>query len=214
MLLTGFAPFGGEALNPSWEVARALRDAPPEGVDLAVVELPIHPRDAREGLRSVWRSRTFDAWVGLGQAGGRAQMCVERVALNLFQDRPERADAGGEGSEERIVEDGPDAYLCAVYAQALAAAIRSSGAPASVSYSAGTFLCNQVLYAMEHELRQPRAAAERPRQRAVFLHLPYIPEQLGDKPATTPSLPLATQLAGVRAALEWLRAQAPGSESG
>ncbi len=209
LLLTGFAPFGGEALNPSWEVARTLRDAPPAGVDLSVAELPIQACVARDALWPAWRSSRFDAWLGLGQAGGRAQICVERVALNLFHGRAERGLVEGEGSEERILEGGPDAYLCGVRAAALAAAIRSSGAPAGVSYSAGTFLCNQVLYCMEHEIRE-----RGDREQAVFLHLPYIPEQLGGKSPATPSLPLATQQAGVRAAIEWLRDQALAAASG
>lgn len=209
LLLTGFAPFGGEALNPSLEVIRALRDAPPEGVDLTAAELPIDARVGRAALWPLWRSGTFDAWLGLGQAGGRAQICVERVALNLFYARAERGLPDGESGEERILEGGPDAYLCAVRAAPLAAAICTSGAPAVVSYSAGTFLCNQVLYLMEHELR---AESGRNRAQAVFLHLPYIPEQLAGKPETTASLPLATQLAGVRAAIAWLRDQGLGGE--
>jgi pyroglutamyl-peptidase len=203
LLLTGFAPFGGEAFNPSWEVARALRDAPPEGVDVAATELPIRAQVAREVLWPAWRAQGFDVWLGLGQAGGRAQICVERVALNLFHGRGEDGPAlAGAGSEEPIVAGAPDAYLCRVRAQELAAAIQASGAPASVSYSAGTYLCNQVLYVMEHELRARRSGAQ-----AVFLHLPYMPEQLAGKLAATPSLPLAAQLAGVRAALVWLRDQ-------
>jgi pyroglutamyl-peptidase len=206
LLLTGFAPFGGEALNPSWEVARGLRDAPPEDVDISVAELPIRPRVAVETLLPIWRSGRFDAWLGLGQAGGRAQICVERVALNLFhaRDDPAREEAG----EEPVLAGGPDAYLCSVRAEELALAIRASGVAAGVSYSAGTFLCNEVLYVMEHERRSAS-----PRAHGVFLHLPYLPEQLSGKPAATPQLPLAAQLAGVRAAVVWLRAQLLASES-
>jgi pyroglutamyl-peptidase len=210
LLLTGFAPFGGETLNPSWEVVRALRDAGLDGIDLTAAELPIRADVALEELRPLWRSAGFDAWLGLGQAGGRAHICVERVALNLFQSRGEDESAPDGGpSETAILAGAPEAYLCGIPAHALAAAICASGAPASVSYSAGTFLCNQALYVMEHERRVRQRDA-----RTLFLHLPYLPEQLAGKPAGTPSLPLATQVAGVRAALAWLRDQARGSASG
>ena len=213
LLLTGFAPFGGEALNPSWEVARAIRDDPLEDVDATVAELPIRARVAVDVLRPLWRAGGFDVWLGLGQAGGRAHICVERMALNLFHGRedgePGRTPAADLQPEERILEGAPEAYLCRVRAQELAAAIRQGGAAAAVSYSAGTYLCNQVLYVMEHDLRERGAGAS-----ALFLHLPYVPEQVSGKPEATPSLPLATQLAGVRAAIAWLRDQALASGSG
>jgi pyroglutamyl-peptidase len=215
LLLTGFAPFGGEHLNPSWEVACAIRDAPVDGVTLSVAELPIQARVAFDALRPLWQSRRFDVWLGLGQAGQRAQICVERVALNLLHAGSLSAEGSaaseplGPDAEEALIDGAPGAYLSTLDARALGAAIRAAGAPAALSYSAGTFLCNQVLYVMEHDLRQ-RADGER----AVFLHLPYLPEQLDRKPFDTPSLALDVQVKGVRAAIEWLRDQRLGSAAG
>jgi len=196
LLLTGFAPFGGESINPSWLVANALAEAPPEGVAITAVELPIDPCVARDVLLPEWRRRRFDAWLGLGQAGGRSSVNVERVAVNLLQDPV------ASGAETRVLDGEPDGYVSRLAVAELARSIRDAGVQADVSYSAGTYLCNATFYAMEHEQRRDGRGC------ALFVHLPYVPEQAAGKPASTATLAFELQLRGVRAAIEWLRDRA------
>jgi pyroglutamyl-peptidase len=193
LLVTGFEPFGGEAVNPSWQVACALAAAPPEGVTLTTLELPVRGRISFERLLPALDGGDFAAWLGLGEAGGRAVLSVERLGINVLID--------GRGAEEQpLVEDGPAAYFSRLPVAAVAAAIVRGGVPAQVSNSAGTYICNEVTYVVQHHLAG--AGRDIP---SGFIHLPFLPEQAASKPPGTPSMALGTQVAGVRAAIECLR---------
>jgi pyroglutamyl-peptidase len=193
LLLTGFEPFGVETVNPSWQVTCALAEAPPAGVTLTTVELPVRGRMSFEHLVPVIEAGEYDAWLGLGEAGGRAYLSVERLGINVLID--------GRGAEEQaLVEDGPAAYFSRLPVAALAAAISQEGVPAQVSNSAGTFICNEVIYLVQHHLATSRRDLP-----SGFIHLPFLPEQAASKPPGTPSMALETQLLGVRTAIEWLR---------
>lgn len=201
LLLSGFEPFGGERVNPSWEVASALAAAPPAGVDLQLLRLPVRGRVSFERLLPAFQAGGFDAWIGLGQAEGRAQLSVERLGVNLLIDRDARGRAL---PEAELVPGAPAAYFSRLAVREVAAAIRRSGTPAQVSETAGTYICNETLFAMLHALSRVHST---PREgpRAGFIHLPYLPEQTLDKRAGTPSMVLASQVRGVRAALEVVR---------
>ena len=197
LLLTGFEPFGGESINPSREVVQAIAAAPPRDLEIEALILPVRAGISFEWLVPAFEAGACDAWLGLGQAEGRAQLSVERLGVNLRIDR----DAAGDALEEEpVVEGAPAAYFARMPVVRITAAIRAAGVPAEASNSAGLYVCNEALFAMLHHLSCREAAAP-----GGFVHLPYLPEQTRGKPAGTPSLSLERQICGVRAAIESVR---------
>ncbi|WP_042435638.1 pyroglutamyl-peptidase I [Streptacidiphilus anmyonensis] len=194
VLLTGFEPFGGETTNPSWEAARLVADGPrPAGTEVTSVLLPCVFDSSVEVLREAIRDTEPDLVLALGQATGRAGISVERVAVNLSDARiPD--NAGRQPVDRPVVVGGPAAYFAALPVKACVAAVREAGVPASLSHTAGTFVCNHVFYALMHLI-----ATERPRLRGGFVHVPAGPEQVLDQ--AVPSLPAATVAHGLRALL-------------
>jgi pyroglutamyl-peptidase len=202
VLLTGFAPFDGDTSNPSAEVVGALADAPPPGLLLATTVLPVSYAGALPALRAAILRCAPDVVLATGLAGGRPHISVERIAINIDDARIADND-GARRVDSPVIQGGPAAYFATVPIKAIAAAIRAAGIPALVSQSAGTFLCNHIFYHACHI-----AATTRPGMRVGFLHLPFLPEQACDRaeaPGTAPSMALATQHAGLRAALAALR---------
>ena len=202
ILLTGFAPFDSDSSNPSEQAVRALADDPPPGLVLAAAVLPVSYAGALPALRAAILRSTPDAVLATGLAGGRPHISIERVAINIDDARIADND-GARRVDAPVIRGGPAAYFATVPIKAITAAIRAAGVPAVVSQSAGTFLCNHVFYHACHI-----AATTRPGLRVGFLHLPFLPEQARDRaeaPIPAPSMALATQLAGLRAALAALR---------
>jgi len=196
LLLTGFEPFGGEVINPSAEVVRAIVSEPPEGVEVTPLILPVRGGVGLAVLAPAFEAGGYDAWLGLGQAGGRAALSVERVGINVLIERDLETAAP---QERAIVEDGPAAYFSQLPVLELASHISSGGVAAAVSNTAGTYICNEVTYAMQHWLVT--------RERTVpsgFIHLPFLPEQVQGRDGV-PSMAFADQIAGVRAAVEFVR---------
>jgi len=193
LLLTGFEPFGGETVNPSWEVARAIEASPPGGIELTTLRLPVTGRISFDRLLPTLEAGDFDAWLGLGEAGRRPHLSVERVGINVLVDGPG-------APEQTLVEGGPAAYFSQLPVLELATAIAAAGAPARVSNTAGTYICNEVTYVVQHHL----ATSDRSMP-SGFIHLPYLPEQALNKRPDTPSMALETQVLGVRTALEFVR---------
>jgi pyroglutamyl-peptidase len=168
-LVTGFEPFGEEAVNPALE---ALARLPQHLGDLSVATcvLPTAFGRALEVLDRVLMRHEPDIVLGLGLAGGRAALSLERVAINV--DDARIADNDGERPIDcPVVAGGPAAHFTTLPIKTIAAALREAGLPAVVSNTAGTFVCNHVFYYTLHR------AAMRPQMRAGFLHLPYLPEQ-------------------------------------
>ncbi|MBE8524324.1 pyroglutamyl-peptidase I [Amycolatopsis sp. H6(2020)] len=169
VLMTGFAPFGGESVNPSWQavsLVAARRD------DVAAVELPCEFATSLPTLRRALAEHRPSLVVCAGQAGGRAEVTPERVAINLIDARiPD--NAGARPVDAPVVPDGPAAYFTTLPVKACVAAIRAAGVPASVSHTAGTYVCNQVFYGLMHLL-----ATEFPGVRGGFVHVPFSPEQV------------------------------------
>ncbi|MPZ99043.1 MAG: pyroglutamyl-peptidase I [Dehalococcoidia bacterium] len=201
LLLTGFEPFGGETVNPSAEVVARVAAQPPAGVEVTPLLLPVRGRISFERLVPAFEAGGFDAWLGVGQAGGRAALSVERVGINLLIDRGQRLPDETAGSEEQtLVEGGPAAYFSRLPVVALARRMTEAGAPSAVSNTAGAYICNEALYAMRHHLTSTGRDVP-----SGFIHLPYLPEQVADKPSATPSMALETQVLGVRVAIEVMR---------
>ena len=198
VLLTGFEPFGGEAVNPSWLIAQALHGQRigSQGVIVAQ-QLPCVFGRAQQALRAALAEHRPLLVLALGQAAGRCDLSVERIAINVDDARiPD--NAGASPIDEPVLPGGPAAYFSTLPIKAMVAAMREAGLPASVSQTAGTFVCNHVFYALMHALQASKS--RRPAARGGFMHVPLLPEQAVACPGQ-PSLPLATLVQGTRVAL-------------
>lgn len=203
VLLTGFEPFGGETLNPSWEAVR--RAAPGPGVELHRLLVPTEfGRSATVVTREMDRLCP-DAIVCVGQAGGRAAVTPERVAINL-DDARIADNAGAQPVDVPAVPGGPAAYFSTLPVRAITEALRAAGLPAELSQSAGTFVCNHLMYGVLHH-----AALYMPAVRAGFVHVPYLPEQLASGDTATPSLPLEKIVEALNVLLEVLARGTPAA---
>ena len=192
VLLTGFAPFGGEAVNPSWQAVSALHGKRIGGHRIVARELPVAFGASLEALRGAIAELQPALVLCVGQAGGRAQLSIERVAINVDDARiPDNAAA--QPVDVPVVAGGPAAYFATVPIKAILAALRAAGIPAEVSQTAGTYVCNHVFYGLMHALRASRV-------RGGFIHIPYAPEQAARHPGA-PSLPVETVVQALRIAL-------------
>jgi len=195
VLLMGFEPFGGESINPSWRVAQALHGEVIAGAQVVAVQLPCVFGVALSALQQALAQHGphLVLVLALGQATGRCELTPERVAINVDDARiPD--NAGARPVDTAVVPGGPAAYFSTLPIKAMVAAMRAEGVPASVSQTAGTFVCNHVFYGLMHALQTRRGV------RGGFMHVPLLPEQAARLPGQ-PSLELATQVAGVRVAL-------------
>jgi pyroglutamyl-peptidase len=191
ILVSGFEPFGGERINPSAEVARALHGRTIDRVPVVGVVLPCVFGVSIAALRSAIDSHRPQLVLALGQAAGRDGFTLERIAINL-DDARIADNACAQPIDAPVVARGPAAFFTTLPIKAMVAALRDAGHTASVSYSAGTFVCNHVFYGLQHALKRRRSV------RSGFMHLPCLPQQT---PPGTPSLPLATMIDGAQLAL-------------
>jgi pyroglutamyl-peptidase len=197
ILLTGFEPFGGQSINPSWEVARTLQGAVVAGAQVTAVQLPCVFAQALPALQLALAQQRPDIVLALGQAEGRCDFSVERVAINV-QDARIPDNAGAQPIDVPVIDGGPVAYFSTLPIKSLVAGLKSAGFVASVSQTAGTFVCNQVFYALQHTLAGRGV-------HSGFMHLPLLPEQAAQWPGPTlPSWPVSVQVAGVQQALALL----------
>ena len=192
ILITGFEPFGGEMRNPSKEIARALDGRVIADCRVAGVVLPCVFREALAELSRQLRVRRPVRVICLGQAGGRAEITPERVAINI-DDARIADNAGAQPVDLPVVRGGPVAYWSTLPVKAIVVALQQRDIPAAVSQTAGTFVCNHVFFGLMHALRRRRGV------RGGFIHVPWLPEQA--KPGQ-PSLPLATMIDAIAWAAE------------
>lgn len=170
ILLTGFAPFAGESVNPSWAAVRALDGAILERHRVCAVELPTEFGSAVPALRRALRRVRPKLAVCVGLAGGRDGISLERVAINVIDARiPD--NAGAQPVDVPVLGSGPAAFFATLPLKTSVQALRAAGIAAHVSQTAGTYVCNQVFYALMHALRR------RHNTRAGFVHIPWSPEQ-------------------------------------
>jgi len=192
LLITGFEPFGGESVNPSWELAHALNGELIGGARVVAVQLPCVFGQALQRLDEALERVRPSLVLAVGQAGGRCDLSLERVAINVDDARiPD--NAGAQPIDEPVAADGPAAYFSTLPIKAIVAALRAAGFPASVSQTAGTFVCNHVFYGLQHRLRGQGVPGG-------FMHIPFLPEQAARNPGA-PSLPLDTLVAATRLVL-------------
>lgn len=192
-LVTGFEPFGGDSLNPSFE---ALAQLPARLARLTIETgvLPCRFGAAIAALEKAIVDTKPDIVLSVGLAGGRSELSLERVAINV--DDARIADNGGnQPVDQPIITGGPAAYFATLPIKAAVAAMREAGLPASVSSTAGTFVCNHVFYGLMHLV-----ATRFARVRAGFLHVPYLPSQAARLPGT-PSMALDQVVRGIELTL-------------
>lgn len=193
IIVTGFDPFGGEKINPSIECVKALPGI--KGVELIRLELPTVFKESAVRLNEVINKVKPDAVLSVGQAGGRPGITMERVAINVDDARiPDNISQ--QPIDETIQTEGAAAYFSTLPIKRIVKAIREAGFSAEVSNSAGTFVCNHIMY----QALFAATKADKP-FKAGFMHIPFIPEQTTDKP----SLPLEESTKALQIAIETIR---------
>lgn len=199
VLVAAFEPFGGESVNASWEAARRLASSD-GGVEVLCLPCTYGGSGAAL-LDGIARVRP-DVLLLVGQAAGRAEICVERIAINL--DDANLPDNSGEVRHDRaIADEGPAAFLTTLPAARLVAGLRQAGIPARVSLSAGTYVCNHAFY------EAMRMAARRRRLRAVgLIHVPITPGQAAHH-AGSPSMTTETVARALQLIVETSRTNPP-----
>lgn len=212
ILLTGFDAFGGETLNPSWEAIKAydghmLDELIAPEFPARLAQLPsdtryqLHCRRlpcvfglAAAQLRQHIHASQPELVLAIGQAGGRSTLSIEKVAINL-DDARIADNQGQQPIDQSIQAKGPAAYFSNLPVKAIVADWHAAALPGMISYSAGTYVCNHVFYSLMHELSQAQS-----RCRAGFLHIPFLPEQVCDKPQQA-SMSLALIQRGILSAI-------------
>ena len=193
LLLTGFTPFAGETINPALEAVKRVK---PEIAGMEIVKLEV-PTVFGESVRLVTEAiecEQPDFVLSVGQAGGRATVTPERVAINVDDARiPD--NVGQQPIDVPIFADGENAYFATLPVKAMTDAIRNAGLPSALSNTAGTYVCNHLMYGVLHHLHQNHKSIK-----AGFIHVPYIPEQTADKPGV-PSMPLDDIVRALEAAI-------------
>ena len=175
VLLTGFEPFDGETVNPSWEVVQQLDGTMIAGQPVIARQLPCVFGEALSALDAAIEDLQPKLVIAVGQAGGRVDISVERVAINVDDARiPD--NKGQQPIDTPIVDGGPAAWFSTLPIKAIVSALRDRGIPASVSQTAGTFVCNHIMYQLHYLIEK-----EFPAVRGGFIHVPYITEQVADK---------------------------------
>ncbi|MFO0827551.1 MAG: pyroglutamyl-peptidase I [Phycisphaerales bacterium] len=202
VLLTGFEPFDGSSVNPSAEVVAALANEPLDGASVVPLVLPVVGGVATRRLLRAIDAESPDAVIMLGESSRAAAITLERVAVNL-RDYRIADNAGAVVRDQPVVRGGPAAYFSALPVRDLLEAVTAEGIACDLSLSAGSFLCNEVMYAALHD-----AATRAPRRPTGFVHLPRLPRQVG-RDGRQPSMPIEAQVHGVAVILETLAATTP-----
>jgi len=193
ILLTGFEPFDGASSNPSWMLAEALHGKTIGGAKVHAVQLPCVFGRSLQELEHAVRSKRPALVLALGLAAGRADLSLERVAINV-DDARIADNAGAQPVDLPVVAGAPAAYFSSLPIKAMVRQMNAAGVPASVSQTAGTFVCNHVFFGLMHLLRRRRS------MRAGFMHVPSLLPEAG--PQGMPGLDWACQRTGLEVALQ------------
>lgn len=195
ILITGFDPFGGEKVNPAYEAVKLLPDEIREA-KIIKLEIPTSFNGSKKAIEEALEMYHPDVVISVGQAGGRAEITPEWVAINLAEARIPDND-GNQPVESTLESDGPAAYFATIPVKAMVQNIRAHGLPGNISYTAGTYVCNSVMYRVLH-----LADKKYPGMRAGFIHVPFAMEQLGEKPSGTPGMALGDIARALEYAIE------------
>lgn len=194
LLLTAFDPFGGEPINPALEAVKLVADKIGE-VEVVKLEVPTVFGKSVQTVAAAIEKEKPDAVLCIGQAGGRFDLTPERVAINL-DDARIKDNEGNQPIDVPIFEDGEPAYFTTLPIKAMVAKIREAGVPASISNTAGTFVCNHLMYGTLYTL-----AKGYPGVRGGFMHVPFVTSQVVNRAASAPSLGLSDIVKGIEAAI-------------
>jgi pyroglutamyl-peptidase len=194
IIVTGFEPFLGETVNPSQVLLREFSGCG----SVKTLLLPVSFEKSWPLLLAELEKEPFDFVLMLGQAGGRSKICLERVAINLIDcDQPD--EEGIKWTDKKIIPEAPTAYLSPIPVRKILDVLRQAEIPSDVSFSAGAFVCN-YLYFQSLDWLSRRGQMDR----ALFVHIPYLPEQVMGKSATVPSLGLGLQRQALFRLLDWI----------
>jgi len=194
ILVTGFDPFGGDQTNPSIEAVKRLPDEI-KGAKIIKLEIPTVFGKSAEVVEAAMEKENPDYVVHIGQAGGRYGITPERVAINI-DDARIHDNEGNQPIDQVIQPNGENAYFSQLPIKAMVTYMKKIGLPASVSNTAGTFVCNHIMYQSLHLTH-----TKFPNTKAGFIHVPFLPEQVVDRPET-PSMSLDDIVKGLTAAIE------------
>lgn len=194
ILVTGFDPFGGEDMNPAYEAVKRLPDTISR-FEIVKAEIPTVFHDSKDVIRDLLMADDFNFVLSVGLAGGRNEICVERIGINI--DDARIPDNAGEQPIDQVIEkEGPAAYFSNMPVKRMVRAIGHAGIPARLSNTAGTFVCNHVLYQLGNLTDK-----EFPDLKFGFIHVPYATEQVENK-NRMPAMSLEDIVRGLHAAIE------------
>ncbi len=194
ILVTGFDPFNNETINPA---LKALEKLPKTiySAEIIKLEVPTVFNVSLKVIEDAIKQYQPDVVLSIGQAGGRSQITVERIGINL-DDAPIKDNANVMVIDKKIVEDAPDAYFSDLPIKAMIEKIQSKNIPAAISNTAGTFVCNHVLYGTRH-----LCITKYPNIKSGFIHIPFLPSQVVNK-HNVPSMNLDDIVEGLILAIE------------
>ena len=195
VLVTGFEPFGGESINPAWEAVKKLPDSIARA-EIIKIQVPTTFKGSGIELDKAMEKHSPQAVLCVGQAGGRSCISIERVAINLAEaSMPD--NEGYQPQDEKIKCDGENAYFASIPVKAIIDNVRKNGLPAHISYTAGTYVCNSLMYTLLYLIDKKYPAVK-----GGFIHVPYACEQVADKGNGLASLPIETISKGIECAIE------------
>ena len=194
ILITGFDPFGGEPVNPALEAVKLMKDEI-AGAKIIKLEIPTVFRKSVEKIHEMMKAEQPDVVLSIGQAGGRFGVTPERVAINV-DDARIKDNEGNQPVDTPIFTGGEAAYFSNLPVKAMVEAIKNKGLPSTLSNSAGTFVCNHVMYGVLYYIHK-----EFPNVRGGFIHVPFITDQVVTKPNVA-SMALADITEALESAVE------------
>ncbi|MGL5279139.1 MAG: pyroglutamyl-peptidase I [Cetobacterium sp.] len=196
VLITGFDPFGGESINPAWEAVKAMKDSI-DGIEVVKLQIPTVFKKSAEKLFAGIDEHKPDVVICIGQAGGRYDMSVERVAINMDDGRiPD--NEGYQPIDTPVYGDGENAYFATLPIKGIVEEIKAARIPASVSNTAGTYVCNHIMYSLLYYISKNNLNIK-----GGFIHVPYITEQVVDK-KNMPYMEVATITKALECAVQSL----------
>lgn len=194
VLLTGFEAFGKDSINPSLEAVKRIGEKSFTEIEIIVQQIPVVFHKALTILAEIMDKKKPDVVICVGQAGGRSAITMERIAINVDDARiPD--NEGNQPIDLAIVPTGPDGYFTTLPIKAIVQNIRANGIPASISHTAGTYVCNHLFYGLCHLI-----ATKYPSTRGGFIHIPFLPEQ-AVKRKMQPSMNLEDIVKGLEIAI-------------
>lgn len=194
LLLTAFDPFGGDAINPALEAVKLVADKIGR-FDIVKLEVPTVFGKSIDTVAKAIEEEKPDVVLCIGQAGGRFEITPERVAINV-DDARIKDNEGNQPIDTKIFEDGENAYFTTLPIKAMVEAIREANLPATVSNTAGTFVCNHLMYGVLYTL-----AKKYPHIKGGFTHVPFIPAQVARRTPVAPYMALEDIKRGLEAAI-------------